>query len=174
MEQATICNCGEQLRALSTLSECALGLLGDWVPASLCHPGRLATLATRCIASISTATTATALAWELVPQDVLAANVALGHTRITTTFVAMRTLELVPTVLVANHGRLPALGALADWVPRTPWTFGLAALAPRCSACVSAATTTSLAWEIVSIDVLAADVILAHTSTTATPVSTSA
>merc|ERR1740139_1760195 len=53
--------------------------------------------------------------------------------------------------------------------------FGLAALAAWRRACVSAAPTTlSLAWKAVPIDILAADIMLAHTGTAAALVASSA
>jgi len=87
----------------------------------------------------------------------------------------MGALELVAVAVRALHRGLSAFCFFADGVPCTPRAFRLAALAAWRIACVSAATTTlSMAWKAVSIDILAANIMLAHTGTTAAPVSASA
>jgi len=156
-------------------SKCALGGLGDWVPPGFRHPRGLAALAAWCSACVSTATATIPLAGEMVAQDILAANVILAHTDVATATVAMGALELGAIVVRALYRCFPALCVFADGVPCTPRAFGLAALAAWGKACVSATPTAcSLAWKVVSIDILATDIMLAHTSATAAPVSTCA
>jgi len=148
---------------------------GDWVPAGFCHPRGLATLAAWRIACVSAATTTIPLAWEIVTQDILAANIILAHADIAAAAVAMGTLELVAIAVRALHRCLSALSLSADGVPCTPRALRPAALAAWRIACISTAPTTlSLARKAVPIDILAADIVFAHTSTAATPVSTSA
>ena len=156
-------------------SEGALGGHGDWVPTGFRHPRGLATLAAWCIACISAATTTIPLAWETVPIDILAANIMLAHADVAAAAVAMSALELVAVAVRALHRRLSALSVFADRVPCTPWAFRLAALATWRRACVSAALATiPMAWKAVPIHILAADIMFAHTSTAAAPVSASA
>merc|ERR1719166_912076 len=156
-------------------AESALGGHGDWVPTGFRHPRGLAALAAWCIACVSAATTATSLAWEIVTQDILAANIILAHADVAAAAVAMGALELVAVAVRALHRRLSALGVFADRVPCTPRAFRLAALAAWRIACVSAAPTAlPLAWKAVPIDILAADIMLAHTGTAAALVSGSA
>jgi len=135
----------------------------------------MAALAARCITRVSAAATTIPFTCEVVPQDVRTADIILAHANVATTLVAIRTLEIVALVVPARHRRFSALGGLADGVPSALRAFGLAALAARCIACVSAASTTlPLAWEAVPVHVLAADVTLTHTGTAAALVSTSA
>jgi len=155
-------------------SKCALGCLGDWVPTGFRHPRGFAALAARSITRISAATTAIPCACEAVPQDIVAADITLGHTDIATALVAGRTLESVALLVPALHRIRSTLGVLCDGVPATLRAFGLAALAARCIACVSAAPTAlALAWKAVPIHILAADIPLAHTSTATAPISAS-
>jgi len=155
--------------------ECALGGHGDWVPTGFRHPRGLATLAAWRIACVSAAATTIPLAWEIVPQDVLATNIILAHADVAATTVAVGALELVAIAVRALHRCLSALGVFADGVPCTPRASRPAALAAWRIACVSTAPTTlSLARKAVPIDILAADIMFAHTGTTATPVSASA
>merc|ERR1712151_1432000 len=124
--------------------------LGDRVPSGFCHPRGMAALAARCITRVSAAATTIPSTCEIVPQDVRAADIILAHANVATTLVAIRTLEIVALAVPARHRRFSALGGLADGVPSALRTFGLAALAARCIACVSAAPTTlPLAWEAV-------------------------
>jgi len=153
-------------------AESAFGGHADWVPTGFRHPRGLAALAAWCIACVSAATTTVPLAWEIVTQDILAANIILAHADVAAAAVAMGALELVAVAVRALHRRLSALGVFADRVPCTPWAFRLAALAAWRIACVSAAPTTlPLAWKAVPIDILAAGIMLAHTRTAAAPVS---
>jgi len=143
----------------------ALGVFADGVPCTLRAFG-LAALAAWCSACVSAATATIPLAWETVPQDILAANIFLAHASVATALVASGALELVAVAVRALHRCLSALGVFADGVPCTPRAFRLAALAAWRIACVSAAPTAlSLARKAVPIDVLAADIMLAHTGT---------
>merc|ERR1712045_970956 len=154
------------------LAESALGGHGDWVPTGCRHPRGLAALAAWCIACVSAATTAIPLAWEIVTQDILAANIILAHADVAAAAVAMGALELIAIAVRALHRRLSALGLFADGVPCTPRACRLAALAAWRIACISAAPTTlPLAWKAVPIDILAAGIVLAHTCSAAAPVS---
>jgi len=156
-------------------AERALGGHGDWVPTSLRHPGRLAALAAWRKACVPTAAATVPLAWESVPQDVLAAHIVLAHADVAATAVASGALELVAIAVRALHRCLSALRVFAHGVPGTPWAVRPAALAAWRVACVSAATTAlSMAWKVVPVDILTADIVLAHTGTTAAPVSASA
>jgi len=152
----------------------ALGVFADGVPCTL-RAFRLAALAAWCRACISAAATTIPLAWELVPQDILTANIILAHAGVATALVARGTLELVALAVRALRRCLSALGVFADGVPCTFRAFRLAALAAWRITCISAAPTAlSLAREAVPIDILAADIMLAHTSTAAALVSGSA
>jgi len=156
-------------------SPCALGGHGDWVPTGFRHPRRLAALAAWCMARVSAATTTIPLAWETVPQDILAANIVLAHAAVAAASISLCALELVAVAVRALHRHLSALSVIADGVPCTLRAFRLAALAAWRRACVSAAPTTlSLAWKAVPIDILAADIMLAHTGTAAALVASSA
>jgi len=165
------------MHKLNTLlsAERALGGQGDWIPPGFRHPRRPAALAAWCKACVSAAATAIPLAWEVVPQDVLAASIILAHADVATATIATGALELIAIAVLALHRRSSALSVFADRVPCTPRAFRLAALASWCIACVPAATTTlPLARKAVPIDILAADIILAYTSSTAAPVSAGA
>merc|ERR1740123_1007609 len=153
----------------------ALGGQGDWIPTGCRLPRRLAALAAWCIACVSAAATTIALTWEIVPIDVLAANIILAHADVAATPVARGALELVAIAVPTHHRRLSALTGCADGVPCAPRSFRLTALAAWRIACVTAASTTvPLTWKAVPLDVLAADIMLAHTGTATTTVSTSA
>jgi len=155
-------------------AESALGGLGDWVPAGFRHPWRLAALAAWRKARVSTAAAAIPFARESVPHDILAANIIFAHADIATAAVAMGALELVAIAVPALNRGLSALRLFANGVPCTPRALRPAALAAWCIACVStAATTLPMAWKAVPVDILAADIMLAHTGTTAAPVSAS-
>merc|ERR1712038_786554 len=110
-------------------AERALGGLGDWVPTGFRHPGGLAALAAWRIACVSTATATIPLAWEIVPHDVLAADIILTHADVAAAAVAMGALELVAVAVPTLHRRLSALCFFAGGVPCTPRAFRLAALA---------------------------------------------
>jgi len=145
----------------------ALCLFAYRVPCTLRAFG-LAALAAWCSACISAATTTIPLAWEIVPQDILAANIILAHAGVATALVACGALELVAIAVGALHRCLSALGVFADWVPCTLRPCRLAALAAWRIACISAAPAAlSLARKVVPIDILAADIMLAHTGTAA-------
>jgi len=114
------------------------------------------------------------LACEVVPQDVLAADIVFGHADVATALVAVCALEIIALVVRARHRCRSALGGFADGVPSTLRAFGLAALAARCITCVAAAPAIlTLAWEAVPVHILAADIILAHTGTTTALISAS-
>merc|ERR1711933_304190 len=86
--------------------------------------------------------------------------------------IAIGTLELLAIPIRALHRLLSAFSFSAHRVPSTGRAPRLAALAARCIACISAAPPPpSLAREAVPLDILAADVILAHTRTAAALVS---
>merc|ERR1712129_45442 len=105
----------------------ALGGQGDWIPTGFRLPRRLAALAAWCIASVSTAATTVALTWEIVPIDVLAANIILAHADVAATAVARGALELVSVAIRTCHRCLSALTGCADGVPCALRSFRLAA-----------------------------------------------
>ena len=77
----------------------ALGGQGDWIPTGFRLPRRLAALAAWCIACVSAAATTVALTWEIVPIDILAANIIRAHANIAATAVARGALELVTVAI---------------------------------------------------------------------------
>merc|ERR1712244_80215 len=95
-------------------AERALRGHGDGVPTGFRHPRGLAALAAWCIACVSAAATAIPLAWEIVPQDVLAANIIPAHTDVAAAAIAMGALELVAVAVRALHRCRSALSVFAD------------------------------------------------------------
>jgi len=159
--------------------ESTLGVIAGRVPQTPVYVGRSATLATRGRAGVSTALTTFALAREVVAIHVCAANIALGHAHVAATPVPCSTLESFAAAVMALHVRgrtestqrfreraLPegALGVFACRVPQTAIHVGRpAALAAGGSAGVPTALATStLAREIVSLHVCAANVACSH------------
>jgi len=172
---------------------CALGLLADRVPLTGWFENGLATLAARRIACVSTAPTAVALAWKVVSISVFAANITLRNADIAAAFVSGSARKWRAIAILALHWRrtllcfcsllslpgpgpiLCALGLLADRVPLTRrLEQRLATFAARREACVSTApAAVALAWKVVAIDVLAANITLSNADIAAALVSTS-
>lgn len=167
---------------MSEGSECALGILGDGVPPAFLDQGGLATLAARRRACVATALAAASLAWEEVPIHILAADITLPHTDIAAATVTASAQELRPPSIRASGGRILrsacecALGILGDGVPPAFLNEGgFATLAARRRASVATAlAAVSLAWEVVSIHVLAAEIAHPHTDIAAAAITASA
>jgi len=168
-------------------SECALSGLGDGVPPTFLNERGFATLAAWRRACVATALTTAALAWEEIPIHVLAADISLPHTDIAAAAIATSAHELCALSIPASSGwqlcfRILssicecALGITGDGVPPTFLNErGFATLAARCRACIATAlATSSLAWEGISIHVLAADISLPNTDVAAAAIATSA
>jgi len=158
-------------------SECALGGLGDWVPPGLGDPRRPTALAAGRVARVSAATTLSlvvSLAWEVVPQDVLAARITMSHASASAAPVASGALELIALLIPALCGFMKAWRVFAHGVPCAPRAKWLAALAPGSGTRVAAALAATLAREAVPIHVLAAEIALCRAGTTAARISSGA
>jgi len=158
-------------------SDCTLGGLGDRVPPGLGDPRRPAALAARRVARVSAAAAlplVVSLAWEVVPQDVLAARITMSHTSASAAPVASSALELLALLIPALCGFRKAWRLFARGVPCAPRASWLAALAPRSGTRVAATLAATLAWEVVTLHVLAAEVAHSHTRSTAALVSSGA
>jgi len=163
-------------------SECALGILGDGVPPAFLDQGGLATLAARRRACVAAALATASLAWEVVSIHILAADITLGHTDIAAATITASAQELRPLAICASGGRILssarecALGILGDGVPLAlVHEGGFATLAARRRASVATAlAAVSLAWEVVSIHVLAAEIAHPHTDVAAATITASA
>jgi len=173
--------------ALQRHSECALRGLGDGVPPTFLNKRGFATLAARRSACVTTALATVSLTWEEIPIHVLATNISLPHTDIAAAAIATSAHELCALSIPASSGwqncfRISArvcecaLGITGDGVPLAfLHGRGFATLAARRRTCVATAlATVSLAWEGISIHVLAADISLPNTDIAAAAIATGA
>merc|ERR1719410_1872390 len=105
------------------------------------------------------------MAWEVVPQDILAARITMSHTGASAAPVASGALELLLALLVtALCGFGEARCVFAHGVPCAPRAKWPAALAPGCGARITAALAATLAREAVPIYVPAAQAPPQHLS----------